>query len=123
MAALETVRQQADCSAGVITAMAKRGLVEVREETVARDPFADRPGVAPPPLPSPAQREAIAAILAGAPGQTFLLHGITGSGKTLVYIEVLRAVLAQPGRTRDRAGPRDRAHLADRRPLSRRVRR
>ncbi len=96
---LETLRQQADCSAGVITAMAKRGLVEVRDEVLERDPFADRAGVAPPPQPSADQQAVIAEILAGAPGQTFLLHGITGSGKTLVYIEVLRAVLAKPGRT------------------------
>jgi len=99
MAPLEALRVQANCSAGVITAMVKRGLVEVRNEARARDPFAERAGVAPPPHPSVAQREAIASILAGDPGQVFLLHGITGSGKTLVYIEVLRAVLAEPGRT------------------------
>ncbi|MCA0376856.1 MAG: primosomal protein N' [Gemmatimonadetes bacterium] len=98
-APLEALRQQAGCSPGVIVAMVKRGLVEVRDEVRPRDPFADRAGVAPPPHPSPAQRDAIDAIIAGAPGDTFLLHGITGSGKTLVYIEVLRAVLRQPGRT------------------------
>jgi len=95
LAPFDALLQQASCSAGVITAMAKRGLVEVRDELLQRDPFADRTGVAPPTHPSEAQQAAIRAILAGAPGQTFLLHGITGSGKTLVYIEVLRAVLQQ----------------------------
>ncbi len=95
LAPFDALLQQASCSAGVITAMAKRGLVEVRDEVVSRDPFADRKGVAPPAHPSEAQRAAVDAILAGAPGQTFLLHGITGSGKTLVYIEVLRSVLQQ----------------------------
>lgn len=98
-APLEAVRAQAQCSAGVITAMVKRGLVTVRDEVELRDPFASRRGVAPPPEPSAAQREVIAAIGAGSPGQVFLLHGITGSGKTLVYIEVIRAVLSQRGRT------------------------
>ena len=98
-APLDALLVQANCTAAVVTAMAKKGVVEVRQEVRPRDPFADRAGVAPPPHPSVAQREAIAAILAGDPGQVFLLHGITGSGKTLVYIEVLRAVLQQPGRT------------------------
>jgi primosomal protein N' (replication factor Y) len=98
-APVDALRQQANCSAGVIPAMVKRGLVEVRDEVRPRDPFADRAGVAPPPNPSAAQREVVQAILAGSPGQVFLLHGITGSGKTLVYIEVLRAVLQQAGRT------------------------
>ncbi len=94
-AAFDALRQQADCSAGVITTMVTRGLVEVRSDVSHRDPFAHRVGVAPPPSPSRAQRDAVDAILAGQPGQTFLLHGITGSGKTLVYIEVLRAMLQQ----------------------------
>ncbi len=93
MAPVEALLQQAGCSTGVITSMAKRGFIEVRDEIVQRDPFADRAGSAPPPRPSDAQKEAVATILAGDPGQTFLLHGITGSGKTLVYIETLRAIL------------------------------
>ncbi|MGV3707922.1 MAG: replication restart helicase PriA, partial [Gemmatimonas sp.] len=90
---------QADCSPGVLTAMVKRGLVTIHEETHARDPFTTRPVVIPPPQPTPAQTAAIRAILAGDPGQTFLLHGITGSGKTLVYIEVLRDIVTRQGRS------------------------
>ena len=98
-APLESLRTQANCSAGVFTAMAKRGLVEVRDEVQQRDPFADRAGTLPPPNPSAAQNEVVRAILAGDPGQVFLLHGVTGSGKTLVYLEVLRAVLEQRDQT------------------------
>ncbi len=99
MAPVEALLQQAGCTAGVITAMAKRGFVEIRDEIVQRDPFAERAGTAPPPNPSAAQREAVETIVNGAPGQTFLLHGITGSGKTLVYIETLRAILRDGKRT------------------------
>lgn len=98
-APLEALRTQANCSAGVFAAMAKRGLVEIHDEVEPRDPFANRAGTLPPPNPSAAQQEAVRAILAGDPGQVFLLHGVTGSGKTLVYIEVLRAVLQQRDRT------------------------
>jgi primosomal protein N' (replication factor Y) len=60
------------------------------------------PAAPPPPPPAvaltPEQRAAVAAVL-GAPGfSPFLLHGITGSGKTEVYLEVI-AELQRRGRS------------------------
>ena len=88
------------CTSSVVAGLLKRGLVREEREGRARDPFASRPaGKAPQVTPSDAQRTAIDAILAGAPGAAFLLHGITGSGKTLVYLQVLEQVVRTEGKS------------------------
>src|SRR6185436_13230655 len=66
----------------------------------ARDPFANRATQAPARhQPSEPQRRAITALAGGGAGDVFLLHGVTGSGKTLVYIELLRRVVMEQGKT------------------------
>ncbi|MCC6930585.1 MAG: primosomal protein N' [Gemmatimonadaceae bacterium] len=99
-ASVEHVVERLGVSEGVIDALVKRGVVEVLREAVNRDPFAARPGSPPPAhAPTSAQQEAIARITAGKGGDVFLLHGVTGSGKTLVYLEVLRRLVIDLGRT------------------------
>ncbi len=96
---VEHLTSRLNFSASVLKGVVARGVITVEEEVVARDPFAWRP--APSPVahrPSPAQREAIDRLTAAQGGEVFLLHGVTGSGKTLVYIELLRRVVLERGR-------------------------
>lgn len=79
-----------------LAALGARGLVAMRRSVVHRDPFAARPASADARhTPTPAQEAALAAVRAGAPGDVFLLHGVTGSGKTLVYLDFLRTVVLE----------------------------
>ncbi len=87
-------------TAAVVSGLIKRGLARDEHQGRHRDPFAQRAVAAAPRVtPTPAQQRAIDAILAGAPGAAFLLHGITGSGKTLVYLRVLEQVVRKEGKS------------------------
>ncbi len=92
--------EQLGFSNDVIRKLAARGAIRIDHEVVARDPFAARPAAKPDAHePTPAQRTAIDALSAAGGGDVFLLHGVTGSGKTMVYIELLREVVDRRGQT------------------------
>ena len=89
--------------ADTLSRLAKRGWVSVRTERVDRDPFRPPAGVAnacdPHPTPlrplTNEQADALDRLRTLAAGATFkvaLLHGVTGSGKTEVYLRLAAAV-------------------------------
>ena len=97
---LEHLLKQLSFSSSVLKGLEKRGLIVIEAEEVERDPFVSRTiPAATPHTPSAAQSTAIAAIAGSDPGQVFLLNGVTGSGKTLVYIEVLKRLVKEDGKT------------------------
>ena len=83
-------------SRSVVRGLEAKGLVRVTDDVVVRDPFREEPvGDGDALTPTAGQRRVLRRMVGtlGRGGGTFLLHGVTSSGKTLVYIELIRRVL------------------------------
>ncbi|MBI2401192.1 MAG: DEAD/DEAH box helicase, partial [Gemmatimonadetes bacterium] len=78
----------------VLRALVERGVARFGERQALRDPFRDVAVASPADLTA-AQRDAVRALHGLGAGETALLFGVTGSGKTVVYLEALRDEVAQ----------------------------
>ena len=97
---VEHLLEQLQFSPSVLSSLEKRALVTIEREQVQRDPFAGRtPRKEERHVPTAEQLAVIQRLRDGKPGDVFLLHGVTGSGKTLVYIELLKDIVMRQGRT------------------------
>jgi len=75
-----------------------RGLVAIGPRDVRRAPIHTSVGARrDPPVLNPEQEAAVHAIATAAPGERLLLHGVTGSGKTEVYLRAAEQILRSGG--------------------------
>lgn len=85
-------------TASVIKAMENTGMIRVQATEVYRNPIRTTECEQTKALLSPAQREVADGILNGWRENDFrpvVIHGVTGSGKTQVYMELMEEVLNQ----------------------------
>ncbi len=98
---LSEVCEQVGVTRAIVDSLAKRGLVSTGQREVRRDPLAGRQFVTTEPPKFTTDQEAawqpLAVALDSACSQVFLLHGVTGSGKTEIYLRALAEVLKRGG--------------------------
>ncbi len=91
---------RAGVAEGVFRALEKRGLVVIESEAVARDPYSEK-FVSTAGVTLNSEQEAAMLAVGEAmesPGMPILLFGVTGSGKTEIYLRAIRQAV-ECGRT------------------------
>lgn len=80
---------------GAVRRLDEAGAVVVTRRRRMRDPHAPVRAALRPERLTPGQSDALGAIRAASPGEVVVLDGVTGSGKTEVYLQALESVLAE----------------------------
>jgi len=97
-APLSTIRTQFPNPHAVLKRLVELGALESEEQEKLRDPFLQDPvGKDTPPQLNDEQQQAVTALgeaLQAQQAGAFLLHGVTGSGKTEVYLHAVSQCLA-----------------------------
>jgi len=95
--ALSELKERAGCSESPIRTLEKNGWVKIAEETILRDPHAGLELLRTKPFDLMAEQqtalEMIKASMDTERPKPVLLHGVTGSGKTEVYLQAIQHAL------------------------------
>ena len=93
----ELIRQKLNVSSATLQSLEKQGCLTIEAESIYRNPVKHVEGEEKRVCLSDAQRDIIEDVLrdyrAGNPG-TYLIHGVTGSGKTEVYLGIIEQMIA-----------------------------
>ncbi|VGO21808.1 replication restart helicase PriA [Pontiella sulfatireligans] len=94
---LSELKERSGCSDSPIRTLEKNGLVKIEEETILRDPHMGLELLRTQPFNLMAEQQTALDIINASmdkekPG-TVLLHGVTGSGKTEVYLQAIQHAL------------------------------
>lgn len=95
--ALADIREAIDSPHSSLNSLEERGILSWTEEEVYRDPFGEEAVIeAKPIVLTESQKDAASSVAEARDAgrfEAFLLHGVTGSGKTEVYVRIIREVL------------------------------
>ncbi|MBC1585339.1 primosomal protein N' [Listeria seeligeri] len=90
------LKKQAETSEATIKKLAEQGTISIQEKIVSRDPYKHHHFEKSEALTLlPDQQTACEKIIEAKKQETFLIHGVTGSGKTEIYLQTIEAKLKE----------------------------
>ncbi|EAF8306306.1 primosomal protein N' [Listeria monocytogenes] len=90
------LKKQAETTDATIKKLVDLGLLSIQEKIISRDPYENHQFEKSESLQLlPDQQTACEKIIAATDQETFLIHGVTGSGKTEIYLQTIEAKLKE----------------------------